>query len=149
MNRPIKGTRDNFENWLIFMEEGLRQFYAHLPIELAEQLDFTPESLPVLEAWLLAKYPSAQAALDPGHANIMDGIARYIGETFRQNLGGQWDIELGNPNQPFAGVPVITGFDGEISPVCPLAVAAVVPNERTGVVLSSLMQAHLGRRRLQ
>jgi hypothetical protein len=51
-------SRDRFECWLMEVDEALSSFVRTLPPDVAGRLDFSPASLPALEAWLLSRYPS-------------------------------------------------------------------------------------------
>jgi hypothetical protein len=51
-------------------------------------------SLDVLEKWLLSRYPSTSALLEESEKDILDELASYVGEAFRQNIGGIFNIDL-------------------------------------------------------
>ena len=60
-------TRDDFEVWVIHLDDTLAEFFDPLPNRLRERLDYSAES------------------------RVLDGAAaRYIGETFRKTAGGHW-----------------------------------------------------------
>lgn len=42
--------------------------------------------------------------------NFMNRCARYLGEVFRKELGGGWDIDLENPVNYYYKLPVIAKF---------------------------------------
>ena len=46
---------------------------------------------------------------------IHDALARYIGEVFRKNIGGKWNIVLDDPNYAYVGLPQLN----YPTPVCP------------------------------
>ncbi|GAC1425709.1 MAG: hypothetical protein NVSMB67_27700 [Flavisolibacter sp.] len=46
-----------------------------------------------------------------GHAIIVDGACRYLGETIRKNYGGYWDIDTNVADPDKKSVPFITRFE--------------------------------------
>jgi hypothetical protein len=129
-------TREDFEYWLADMDDALGRFLASLPQRTREHLDYSPESLDALEDWILATYPSVDAMRAADQSRLVDGIARYIGETFRKHIGGRWDIQLEDPKALYFGRPILTGYsDG---PLAPLSLATATAHRRTGVYLRSV-----------
>jgi hypothetical protein len=39
--------------------------------------------------------------MKPEAKQVLDGVARYIGETCRKHLGGRWQIRLDDPRYAF------------------------------------------------
>lgn len=138
MNRQALTTRDDFEYWLMDMDDALDYFLAILPPQIKDKLDFSPSSLSTLEAWILDEYPSIQAMLVSNQSRQVDGVARYIGETFRKSLGGHWDIHLDEPKFAYFGVPILTGYEEKPTPICPLTLATASAERRTGKYLPIL-----------
>jgi len=64
-----------------------------------------PDSLGVLEAWLLERYPTMDTILEDEKASHLDGAARYVGEVFRKAIGGHWRLRLNDPKYVFHGLP--------------------------------------------
>jgi hypothetical protein len=48
--------------------------------------------------------------------------ARYLGEVFRKNYGGNWDLCNDGPNYIYNGLPIIKNFSEVDFEFCPLAV---------------------------
>ena len=145
MKTPPEANRDDFEHWLIDMDDALERFMAGPAAAVQEQLDFSSRSLDVLEKWLLEKYPSTQSMLAPDQAPIVDGAARYIGETFRKAIGGHWDIELDNPKDVYFGLPILTNFEPKSLPLCPVTLATTSADRRTGSFLRTLLERAMNR----
>src|SRR5215207_2074572 len=137
MNQPALSTREDFEYWLSYMPDGLKHFFDSFPDRIRDKLDFSPESLDVLESWILETYPSTEAMLKPDQASRVGGAARYTGETFRKVLGGYWDIRFDDPNYAFFAIPILTGFNERPAPtpVSPLALTTSSADRRTGKFL--------------
>src|SRR5689334_3350326 len=113
LDRPTMAmttTRDDFKYWLADMDDALERFFQFLPEPVRARLDYSPESLDALESWILARYPDTKAMLGPSESRVVDGLARYIGETYRKQIGGRWNIRLDDPKYAFYGIPELTGF---------------------------------------
>ncbi|MBE9210091.1 hypothetical protein IQ244_27065 [Nostoc sp. LEGE 06077] len=122
------------------MDDALERFLAILPPQVKKKLDFSPSSLSTLEAWILDKYPNTPAMLESDQSRLVDGVARYIGETFRKSLGGRWDIQLDDPKFVYFGVPILTGFEEKPTPICPLTLATASADRRTGKYLRTILE---------
>jgi hypothetical protein len=133
-------VRDHFDDWLIDMDDAIDRFLNALPGNVRERLDFSPESLDVLERWLLERYPSLDAALAESEKDTLDGAARYVGETYRRTLGGRWDIELDDPKDVNYRLPVLTGFKGEYSRQSPVTLVTASLDRRAGSYLRTVLQ---------
>jgi hypothetical protein len=140
MNRKALSTLDDFNYWVADMDDALERFFAVLPPEVREKLDYTPASLDTLEGWLLQDYATPQELLAPDQTAKLDGAARYFGETFRKTLGGYWDIDLDNPKNVYFGVPVVTGYNERPTPIAPIRMVPTALHHRTGEFLRTLVQ---------
>lgn len=136
----IETTREQFEIWLADMDDALDRFFATLPPDLRSKLDYSPASLDALEAWILERYRDTKSILDRRESTVVDGLARYIGETFRKTIGGHWDIELDNPKDVYYGLPQLTGFGPRPTPECPSSLATAATSRRTGNYLSTILE---------
>lgn len=145
MSRQAITTRDDFEFWLVVMDDALERFLAVLPPQIREKLDYSPSSLDALETWILDRYPSPQAMLERDQSRLVDGVARYIGETFRKTLGGYWDIRLDDPKFAFFALPILTGFEEKPTPFCPLTLATASADRRTGKYLCTILKKKINQ----
>lgn len=132
-------TRDDFELWLFQMDDELEAFVARFSAEQQRRLDYTPDSLAVLERWLLERYAGTEQIMAVENKTTLDGAVRYIGETFRKNLGGKWDVNLTDPKDAFYKLPVITGFPGMKVAVSPYSLAGACVDRRTGAFLQTIL----------
>lgn len=135
--------RDDFQYWLADMDDAIERFLGILPTALSQRLDSSPGSLDVLEAWILERYTSTQAMLAPSESRIVDGLARYVGETFRKAVGGRWEIRLDDPSYVFYGKPQLTGFWEDPTPVCPLPLVTACADRRSGKFLAGVLASYL------
>jgi hypothetical protein len=135
--------KEGFEYWLADMDDALDRFIGTLPPEIGERLDFSPRSLDILEAWVLQRYAKTAEMLPASESCVVDGLARYIGETFRKALGGRWEVRLDDPNYIFYGIPQLTGFWEKPTPTCPLCLATASADRRTGKYLRGVLENYL------
>jgi hypothetical protein len=130
---------EDFDYWLKIMDRALSELFAELPAKLRDKLDYSPKSLDALEAWLLARYPDGEAIRAETEIVLMDGVARYIGETLRKNVGGRWWFDLDGWSHD--GLPQIADMGPDMSPVCPLALAREAAEVRCKNLLSTVLQS--------
>lgn len=55
--------------------------------------DFSPASLPWVEAFALTRFPSPAAVAAAENQPFSEGLIRYLGETLLRTVGGTWDID--------------------------------------------------------
>jgi hypothetical protein len=139
----VDRQREDFEYWLADMDDAIERVLGSAPLGIRERLDFSPGSLDVLEAWILERYASTDAMLPASESRVVDGLARYIGETFRKAIGGRWEIRLDDPKYVFYGKPQLTGFWDKPTPLCPLSLATASADRRTGRYLGGVLASYL------
>ena len=132
-------AEEQFNAWLLEMADAIKVFLALLPADLRVQLDGSPSSLDKLEAWLLLRYPSLDAAKSDKEAPIIGGAARYFGESLRTVTASHWAIELDDERFAFRGLPILRG--GKLGPRgdCPQSMVTASIVRRTGQYMSSIM----------
>lgn len=132
----IMTTRDEFDDWLIAMDNKLDQLTEELPRDVADRLDYTPASLSVLERWLLGHYSSLEEIIDTDKY-LLDRLSCYVGETLRKTVGGTWSIGDADDANAFAGLPIIKR-EGK-APECPLSVVSASLDRRKGDYMESIL----------
>lgn len=134
-------TRNDFDQWLVFLDQYIEDFLSALPPQKREKLDYSPKSLDVVERWLLSQYPDnevrKEAFQKEEHRHIFMGAMCYVGETFRKHLGGVWNIHLNDPSHLYEELPVIEGFDDQNSVLCPAVLMFQAIEKQAGVFLSA------------
>ena len=101
--------------------------------------DFGPQSLPMLELFALSRFSSPDEVLDPENRRFVEGLIRYLGETFLRAIGGAWDHdeETGN-GMPFIRPDTEDGpLKGEPIPI--LAIILAATDARTAEVFMSVL----------
>jgi hypothetical protein len=121
-----------FQHWLIDMDDALDRFMSEMPPQTRECLGFSSDSLSIIESWLLNRYENPGEAKADSEAYLVDGAARYVGETFRVNLGGKWVIDYSDSKNVFYGLPLLKGMRGQRAQFCPLAMVVASTARRTG-----------------
>ncbi|MDX1616958.1 MAG: hypothetical protein R3300_21805 [Candidatus Promineifilaceae bacterium] len=124
------------------MDDAIKEMLRHLPPNVVNQLDFTPESLRVVEAWLLATFPDIETLLKRENAMILDGIARYVGETFRENLGGEWILETEDPKMAHYSLPSLKLSGNRRATLTPATLVTTTVHRRKGDFLLSVFEAY-------
>lgn len=140
MSMQTLENEDLFEFWLMEMDNALDRFFGVLPEGARQGMDYSPESLQILEAWLLGKYSDTTMMLPVSESKLVDGVARYIGEVFRRNLGGKWIIDFKDKKNAFYGLPQLGGMPGQKLQICPLTLATTSADRRTGKFLQTIYQ---------
>jgi hypothetical protein len=130
---------DQFQCWLMEMDDAITRFVEALPKEVGARLDKTPSSLSTLEAYVLSRYESPRAAAEPDQAAFVDGAARYFGEVLRSVTGGRWEIRLRNQKDVYYGLPVLAGGSIGGTPICPLMTVTAATDRRTGSFFSKVV----------
>jgi len=103
--RITKKDRDKFQQYIIEMDDVLDKFTEEAS-QAGYDLDYSLKSLDTLEEYWLAVSPHVD---DP--ERLFQRAARYYGEVFRLNFGGEWRLCDEDPQLMFYGYPVIAGFD--------------------------------------
>lgn len=113
------------------MPNALERFKNRMPKEIQDKLDFSLESLDVVEKHLLDNYKTIEQIMNEPSA-ILDGYAVYVGETFRNVLQdgklNQWELMLEEDNV-FYLRPVI--HTSKIL-TCPLSLVTACIDRRWG-----------------
>lgn len=67
--------------------------------------DYSPQSLPYVEAFALSELESPEQAAEPEYQAFSEGVLRYVGEVFLRAFGGRWDFD--DPGADPAAMPFI------------------------------------------
>lgn len=138
-----ESKRDLFEYWLTDMSESIERSLNSMPPDVSGKMDYTPESLDILEKHIIEIFDSPKCALEESEADFVDGIARYVGQVFRKCLGGKWDIELDDPSNVFFNVPQLVGMKNQDTQISPLTLVTASLDRRRGNYIRTVLEAHL------
>ena len=136
-------TRDDFEQWLFEMDDRLDEFIGIVPRNVSMKMDYSVESLSLLENWLLTKYRSVNEILKDSEKQLLDMVARYVGETLRKNFGGIWNIDLRKNAGVYYELPVIEkqGCWTE----CPVTLVTASIDRRSGNYMAGVLNSIASR----
>ena len=140
-------SEQQFHAWLQQLPESIEILRNILAEDTGQTLDFSIDSLLMLEQWLLERYPDLKFIHENDEYHLMEAAGGYIGETIRQVVGGEWTIELKDEAYAYLGVPGIGGFKGNrrIPSVYPLTWATTSLNRRTGEYIRTLAERLINR----
>lgn len=127
---------DKFQFFLFEMDDVLGPFVAAAQ-DAGFQLDYTIESLMSLEQFMLS-HPTIM-----GNSQMQNRAARYLGEVFRKNLGGKWELCLKDPKYLFYKLPVISGYSKMPIEFCPIEIIANFVKNMTPGLLKRAVESHL------
>lgn len=140
MNSKNRNQKEDFEYWLFEMDEAIQEFKNKLDQSISSRLDFTLESLDILESWILKQYNSPKDILEREEMETLDGLARYVGETYRKLIGGYWEIRFDDPKYAFYGLPQLTGFCEKATPICPHSLLTAAIDRRKGIYIRTILE---------
>lgn len=132
--------QEQFQHWLAHMSDALETFMDLLPPAVQARLDYQPESLAILERFLLDRYENVDAVSKSSETTYLDGAARYVGEVFRKGIGGRWQIRFDDPKYVYFGLPELTFLERRDTPVCPLTLVTASLDRRTGEYLAMVFR---------
>ncbi|MFZ3001542.1 MAG: hypothetical protein WA071_14535 [Undibacterium umbellatum] len=136
---------DLFEIWLMDMSDALENFLNSLPKDVSEKLDFSPDSLNILENYILTKYSGSSEILAADASKMVDGMARYVGQTFRRSFNGKWIIDYNDKKNAFYGLPQIANMQGQVTQFCPATLVTASVHRKTGIFIKTVYNNYLER----
>ncbi|TWB22779.1 hypothetical protein FBZ89_103409 [Nitrospirillum amazonense] len=136
---------DQFQVWLMDMEDAIGRFLQSIPTETAARLDYSPESLDVIERHALGTYATIDDIKKRSEAKTIDGMARYVGQVFRKHFGGSWIIDVSDRKNTFHGLPQLSGMKGQRTASCPLTLVTASTDRRTGRFIRTVFENYRQR----
>ncbi|MBV7435034.1 hypothetical protein KRX19_08360 [Cardiobacteriaceae bacterium TAE3-ERU3] len=137
---------DLFQYWLMDMPDAKERMMDRLPAEVKNRLDYSIESLDILEAYLLSQYASIDE-IDQEPPDIINGYAIYVGETFRKVAKSltkieptKWTIELDDTDNAYYNIPIIR-LGAYIK--CPITLVTSSLDRRRGNYISNILKNFL------
>jgi hypothetical protein len=126
-------------------DSEMKALFTLLPTLRQEDLDFSPGSLNTVEACLLSNVESYAILLEEKHGTAYRALIKYVGETFRQALGGKWTRSIDEPwgPSPIQEYPTIKGYPGEQVTFHFDTMLTAALSRGTGVSISTLLERNL------
>ena len=106
---------EKFQKFVFEMDDALENF-TRKAINRGLKLDYSIDSLDILEKYIDGHIPESASIEE------MTRASRYLGEVFRKNIGGRWDLCLDNPKNINYKLPIINNFSELDIEFCPLAI---------------------------
>lgn len=124
-------AREVFDEWTTFIEDRVDEWSANAPKEINEALDYSPESLKVVEKYILDNYDKESLSI-PENKIAIDALISYYAETFRRNLPNSiWHIELEDESSIDFNLPCIKTPIGTVIPLYYLFRRVIAKNKGT------------------
>ena len=135
--------REEFMEWTTFIEDRVDAWSASSAIEWSGSLDYSPESLTIVEKYMLANF-NADSLKDPLNKIAIDALVSYYGETLRRNIPkSTWYIELDDESSVDFNTPAIKAPIGPLLGLYFLLKRLISKNK--GTFLFDLYQKMLAR----
>lgn len=137
MNKKPDVNLDFFEKWHSIVNDNIQDFFVHIPEHVREKLDYSTTSLDVLGAWLVEE-------AEKGQRQIHRGATYYVGEVYRKELEGHWNVHFKalEPDFEFGEEPVIEGFHHDVA-ICPYLEVLVTIKDRKSTRLSGILSTFM------
>lgn len=128
---------EEFQLWLARNEDRREELEELMGVDLGVD----GHSLDVLEAFLLARYRTADEALRLDERGVLDAASRHIGLVLVLNVDdAEWGINLDDDERAYYRLPLIRFGKGH--EVCPLTMAMAALSRRTGDFLHGLLEGY-------
>lgn len=135
-------TKDDFQEWIFFISDKMDYFTEQFAEENNLTLDYSVESLDRLEQWIITRFNDSKDLISD--KKLLDLIGIYIGETFRNHIGGKWHIDLENKQNVYYHMPVLTdkNYKGETNKA-PLTYATASIHRKKGNYISTILKNNI------
>lgn len=127
-NTEKESDIEKFQQFVFEMDDVLEGFIA-ASSEQGFTFDYSVSSLDALESYIEENIGSKE------EINSITRVSRYLGEVFRKNLGGRWDLSLDDPKNINYKLPIINEFSELDLEFCPVAIIGnFVVSRKTGMI---------------
>lgn len=137
-------TKENFQEWIFLISDKMDYLTSVFAEEQGLMLDYSLKSLDQLEKWLLLHFEDPSEIIVDDKAELLDYLLIYVGQTFRQYIGGQWYIDLENKQNAYYSMPVLTDkhYKGTIYKAPMLLITASI-NRKKGNFISTVLKNNM------
>lgn len=131
MNKEeIQRREEVFAEWLTFIGDRVKTWKQTLPEEISSQLNWGPESLPVIEQYLLNNF-KLEDQNNKEKRELLDAVVSYTGEVFKKHIPETiWKIDVEDTTNIFYNLPYLVFKLGV--PICPHHLIQDALTNRTG-----------------
>jgi hypothetical protein len=136
-----KERKENFIEWVTFIPDRIIEFKKNLPKEISDSLDGSPESLEILENYMIQSF-SIEDIQNPQSRDAIDGFMTYTSDVFQKKLpNAKWSINLEDESNIYFALPVIS--NGIIVPLSLFGFLERIFYKKSGTILKDLFILHL------
>lgn len=137
--KEILSRKDNFQEWLFVMDDILEEFIIDFYNQNDFNLDYSANSLLVLEKNILDTFENIEELKNEEHKYLYDVLSRYLGETIRKNVDGKWKLDIENEKSAYYKLPVLIEDSETPTPLCPHKLITACIDRRKGNFLFTIM----------
>jgi hypothetical protein len=125
---------EKFQTFVFEMDDVLELFVKEAAVE-GTVLDYSIEGLGSLE-----KYIDKHYVQNDENLILKNRSSRYLGEVFRKNFGGIWDLYIDNEKDLHYLLPVITKYSDIDIDFCPIAIISnYMRKKKRGLLKGAVM----------
>ena len=124
------------------MSDTLGEFVVFFKDRSGEVLDFSLEFLDIVENWIIKNFGSKEELLLEENKVVLNMLAVYIGEVFREKLGAKWFLDIEDESSAYFRLPILKG-DRIASPIAPHTLATACISRKKGNYISKILERKL------
>lgn len=129
---------ETFIEWTTFTEDRINTWKKAIPSEISAKLDWSPESLNILEKYLIDNY-TLEDQKDKEKRSSLDAIISYVGDTIRKCIPETvWKIDVEDETNIFYNLPYLVFKLGV--PLSPHHLVQDALAEKSGTVIRERYQ---------
>lgn len=136
-----KQKEEDFMMWITFLPDRVIEFKQKLPPETSQLLDESPDSLEVIETYIINNY-NLDSFQSSNNNEFVVGFISYIGEVFQKNLpNAKWTINLDNEDDIIYKHPAIRS--DKFAPFSPFELLLPMFHYKRGNLVKSIFDAKM------
>ncbi len=138
----LKNKEEAYTWWLTCMKDVLN-YTCLLPYKISKNLDYSIDSLEVLEEYILENFTIETIYYDK-NKYALDFFVRYIGETFFKNISNlKWSF-VTDKEDFYYGVPVLIKNNSELfTKKSPLSFVIASLDRKTGTYIRNILKNNI------
>jgi hypothetical protein len=106
MTKSKEELHENFLEWTTYTRDRFLKWVSQID-DLKSKLDWTPESLQIIENYLLEHF-SYEDILNKTNNSSIDAIISYVGDTIRINIPEMiWEINIDDKSDVYFNLPCL------------------------------------------
>jgi len=110
---------DAFAKWRDILLDHIEHLKQTLPTRVADAMDNSIASLDILGEWIIEQYGDEMQQTGD-FPPIHKGVECYVGEVYRTNLGGYWNVHSRDLEPDFQyGQELVIEWFGDEAIICP------------------------------